>query len=159
MYSSLTPEQQKFLFELYQSLRKSPLSEHGRYRTFETAAVDFKPWHIGWISLDALEQLVANRSAKGLRRGHRMSRKDRAAYMFDKNVEMDQHQMLSYFFENDIVTVITSDENAQDGDGHWSDLVAVPDKHLKGGSYSTYATKADVAWAAQELANNLASKV
>lgn len=52
--------------------------------------------------------------------------------MFDKDVAMDQHQMLSYFYRNDVVTVITSDENTQDGDGHWSDVIAVPDKHING---------------------------
>ena len=159
MYTSLTHQQQSFLYGLYLSLRDSPLTDHGRYRTFETAAVDFQPWHIEGISVNALEQLVTNRSAKGLRRGHRMARKDRAAHMFHEDVEMNQHQMLSYFYENDVVTVITSDENAEDGDAHWSDVIKVPPERLKGGSYSMYATKADIAWAAEELAKYLKSKV
>ena len=51
-----------FLFNLYQILRAAPLSEHGRYRTFETAAVDSLPWHIDCISVKALEQLVSKPS-------------------------------------------------------------------------------------------------
>lgn len=159
MYSSLTIAQQAFLFNLYQILRAAPLSEHGRYRTFETAAVDLQPWHIDSISVKALEHLVSNRNAKGLRRGHRMARKARADHMFHHSTSMSQDEMLLYFYENDVVTIITSEENAQDGDTHWSNAIRVPPERLKGGSYSLYATKADIAWAAQEYANYLAGQV
>jgi hypothetical protein len=156
MHWSLTPEQQDFLYELYTLLHKSPLSPHGRYRTFETAAVDIQPWHIDSISTKALEHLVTTGKAKGLRRGHRLARKDRAAHMFDATKEMSRDEMLTYFYKNDVVTVITAEENYQDGDEHWSSLVPVPIERLKGGTYSMYATKADIAWAAQELVAHLA---
>lgn len=155
MQTSLTLEQQEFLYTLYKILRDAPLSAHGRYRTFETAAVDLQPWHIDSISVNALNQMVSTRTGKGLRRGHRMARKDRAAHMFDEDVSMERDAMLSYFYGNDVVTIITADENSQDGDSHWSDVIPVPIERLKGGSYSMYATRADVAWAARELANYL----
>jgi len=159
MYSSLSLKQQEFLFVLYQMLRDAPLSAHGRYRTFETAAVDLQPWHIDSISVKALEQLVINRNAKGLRRGHRMARKARADHMFDEATSMTQYEMLSYFYKNDVVTIITSEENAHDGDAHWSASIPVPPDRLKGGSYSLYATVTDVAWAVQALADYSASQV
>jgi hypothetical protein len=157
MHATLTAEQSDFLYDLYLTLRGAPLTKHGRYRTFETAAVDICPWHIDAISLDALEHLVKNRAAQGLKRGHRMARKQRGEQLFGDGAPiMAKDAMLHFFFDNDRVTLITSQENAQDGVDHWSEQIPVPKAYLKGGSYSPYATKADIAWAEGELRRNRA---
>lgn len=152
MQSTLTSQQVDFLYNLYLTLREAPLSKHGRYRTFETAAVDLCPWHIDAISVAALEHLVTTRKAKGLKRGHRMARKERGEQLFGASAQvMSKEAMLEFFFENDRVTMITGEENALDGISHWSEQVPVPQERLKGGSYSPYATKDDVAWADEAL--------
>lgn len=159
MSCNLAEDQKNFLYALYLMLRSAPLTAHGRYRTFESAAGDLQPWHIDGISLKALEQLVSTRSAKGLRRAHRMARKERAERIFDAGAPMERDPMLAYFYENDVVTLVTAEENAQDGIAHWSAAIPVPIERLKGGSYSTYATKLDVVWAAGQLAAHLASQL
>lgn len=152
MHADLTPQQADFLYGLYLTLRQAPLSKHGRYRTFETAAVDMCPWHIDSITLKALEHLATERTAKGLKRGHRMARKKRGEHLFNEDTSlMSKEAMLNYFFENDRVTLIMGQENALDGIGHWSEQIPVPKEYLKGGSYSPYATKADIAWAEDTL--------
>lgn len=152
MHANLTLTQSDFLYNLYFILRSAPLTMHGRYRTFETAAVDMSPWHIDAISLDALEHLVTERTAKGLKRGHRMARRERGEQLFGDGMPvMTKEAMLYFFFNNDRVTMITGEENAQDGVDHWSEQIPVPKEYLKGGSYSPYATKADIAWAEGEL--------
>jgi hypothetical protein len=157
MACNLLEDQKKFLYALYLLLKIAPLTPHGRYRAFEAAAGDMQPWHIEGISVKALEQLVSTRSAKGLRRAHRMARKERAVRIFDCDAAMERDDMLSYFYDNDVVTLVTAEENAEDGVTHWSTAIAVPAERLKGGSYSTYATKSDVVWAAEQLAVHLAS--
>jgi hypothetical protein len=159
MISSLSEEQKDFLYKLYLFLRKAPLSEHGRYRTFEAAASEVKPWYIDSISVAALEWLVTTGATKGLRRGHRVSRKTRATRMFDDPVSMGREEMLGFFYQNDLVTVVTAEENSKDGFGHWSATIPVPQERLKGGSFSISATKPDIAWAAREYANYLVGEV
>lgn len=155
MHSNLTPQQADFLYNLYLIMREAPLSKHGRYRTFETAAVDLCPWHIDAISIAALEHLVTSRKAKGLKRGHRMARKERGEQLFREGAPtMIKDAMLTFFFDNDRVTMITGEENALDGISHWSKQIAVPNERLKGGSYSPYATKDDIAWAEDALAEH-----
>jgi hypothetical protein len=149
--SPLDSQQSTFLFNLYKALRKSPLTLHGKYRTFETAAVDMMPWQIEKISLNALVHIVQEGSATGLRRGHRMQRKERAAIMFDPATEMNIDDMLEFFFSNDKVTLITTSENASHGQSHWSEQVNVPQHILRGGSYSVYASIADIEWARSVL--------
>jgi hypothetical protein len=152
MHANLTTTQSDFLYNLYLMMRAAPLTMHGRYRTFEAAAVDICPWHIDAISLNALAHLVNKETAKGLKRGHRMARKQRGEQLFsDFTRVMSQDVMLRFFFENDCVTLITGDENAQGGIDHWSEQIPVPKEHMKGGSYSPYATKADIAWAKDVL--------
>lgn len=159
MHANLTLDQADFLYSLYLILQQAPLSKHGRYRTFETAAVDLYPWHIDSISLNALEHLVSERSAKGLRRGHRMARKERGEKLFGEGAPcLTQELMLDFFFENDCVTLITGQENALDGIAHWSAQISVPKEYLKGGSYSPYATRADIDWAEDELRKHHASR-
>ena len=159
MACDLLEDQKDFLYSLYLLLKSAPLKPHGRYRAFEAAAGDLQPWHIEGISVKALEQLVTTRSAKGLRRAHRLARKERAARIFDCDAPMERDDMLSYFYDNDIVTLVTAEENAEDGVARWSSTIAVPAERLKGGTYSTYATKADVVWAAQQLAVHLACQL
>ena len=159
MACNLPEDQKEFLYSLYLLLKSAPLTPHGRYRAFEAAAGDLQPWHIEGISLKALEQLVAKRSAKGLRRAHRMARKERAIRIFDCHTPMEREDMLSYFYDNDVVTLVTAEENAEDGVAHWSAAIPVPAERLRGGTYSTYATKVDVLWAAQQLAAHLAAQL
>lgn len=152
MHANLTSTQSDFLYNLYLMMREAPLTMHGRYRTFETAAVDICPWHIDSISVSALEHLVDKQTAKGLKRGHRLARKQRGEELFgDGTAIMSQGAMLRFFFENDCVTLITGDENVRDGIDHWSEQISVPKEYLKGGSYSPYATKTDIAWAKDAL--------
>lgn len=163
MHANLSPAQSEFLYNLYLMMREAPLTMHGRYRTFETAAVDICPWHIDSISLSALVHLANKETAKGLKRGHRMARKQRGEQLFSNITPlMSQDAMLRFFFENDCVTLITGDENVKDGIDHWSAQILVPKEYLKGGSYSPYATKADIAWAQDALRrypdNQMASK-
>jgi hypothetical protein len=157
--ADLPPKESDFLYSLYLMLRQAPLSKHGRYRTFEAAAVDLRPWHIDAISLSALEHLVTERVTKRLKRGHRMARKARGEQLFGEGAPiLTKAVMLDFFFENDCVTLVTSQENATDGIDHWSAQIPVPTVRLKGGSHSPYATRADIAWAEVELREHLASR-
>ena len=152
MHTNLSSAQSDFLYNLYLVLREAPLSVHGRYRTFETAAVDMRPWHVEAISLDALRHLVKERKPKGLRRGHRMARKDRGKHLFAEGAPvMSKDEMLHFFFENDRVTLVTGPENGKDGIAHWSAQIPVPEGRLKGGSYSPRVNREDLDWAEGEL--------
>lgn len=151
---NLTPALRDFLYKLYLQLREAPLplSLYCRYRTFETAAVDICSWHIDAISINALEHLVRERTAKGLRRGHRMARKERGAALFDPEIEpMKKKAMLNFFFENDRVTLVTAAENGKNGIQHWSPQILVPDGLFQGGSYSVAVKPADLQWAEDTL--------
>ncbi|CAN7476110.1 hypothetical protein [Massilia sp. LjRoot122] len=151
---NLTTELCDFLFDLYLQLRAAPpsLPLSGRYRTFETAAVHICSWHIDAISVNALQHLVKKRTAKGLRRGHRMARKDRGIAMFDPKVApMLKKAMLEFFFENDRVTLVTAGENGRNGIRHWSPQLPVPEELFRGGSYSVVVTPADLKWARATL--------
>lgn len=152
MHTHLNSAQSDFLYNLYLVLREAPLSMHGCYRTFETAAVDMRPWHVEAISLEALRHLVSERKATGLRRGHRMARKERGEQLFAKGVPvMSKDEMLHFFFENDRVTLVTGPENGKDGIAHWSAQIPVPEGRLKGGSYSPRVNRADLTWAEDAL--------
>lgn len=157
MNKMLTPAGSKFLFELYQFLLKAPLTPYGRYRTFENAAVDLQPLRLDSISLKALFHLVNEKSAKGLRRGHRMPRKERAAIMFDESTSWGESELLSFFYDNDAVTLITREENTKDGVLHWSPKIAVPPDILTTGSFSVKANHKDLRWASNALAEFLST--
>jgi len=146
----LTNDEADFLYGLYLFLFNSSLSPHGKYRTFETAAVDIFPWSITHMTAKALEHLVTKGTAKGLRRGHRMQRKTRGEQLFDRSAPSDKAEMLEFFLENDKVTLVINEENGTHGVEAWSHQVEVPSHILVGGSYSVYATMIDKAWAREQ---------
>lgn len=150
----LTPKLRAFLYDLYLALHAAPatLSLTGRYRTLETAAVAICSWHIDAISVEALEHLLTERTAKGLRRGHRMARKERGARLFDQTVPpMGKAAMLRFFFENDRVTLVKTSENGKNGVDHWSAQIAVPPGYFEKGSYSVTVEQRDLDWAEEAL--------
>lgn len=150
----LTNDEADFLYGLYLFLfNSSLLSLHGKYRAFETAAVDIFPWSITHISAKALEHLVTNGTAKGLRRGHRMQRKTRGEQLFDRLAPSNKAEMLEFFLENDKVTLVINKENGTHGIEDWSLQIEVPPHILVGGSYSVYATMIDKAWARDQWEN------
>jgi hypothetical protein len=125
-----------FLYDLYLMLFVAPVNTRAKQRILETAAVSKDTWRVVSISKAALEHIAVQRHADGLRRGHILSRKDRGIYLFEREIPLQQTDLLDYFFEHDTVALVTKAENATDGTHHWSALRAVPEGHFTAGSFS-----------------------
>jgi len=91
--------------------------------------------------LQAVEHIRETGAAKGLQRGHILSRVERAKELFDRGSSMSKDELLTYFFENDTVALVTKAENSRMGARHWSKLFAVPEGLFNAGSFSIYARK------------------
>jgi hypothetical protein len=131
-----------FLHLLYELLfRSDHLELRVKQRTFETAAETKNSWRVVSITSAAIEHLRETESAKGLQRGHLLSRSDRAKYLFNRDVPLSRDELLQYFFEHDTVALVTRVENAKDGVQHWSKLHPVPEGLFTEGSFSIYARK------------------
>lgn len=139
-----------FLFLLYQLLFEADVSLWTKQRTLETAAESKNSWRVVSISTDAVNHIRTTGSAKGLRRGHALSRNERAKHLFERSDLLDRDELLRYFFEHDTVALITSKENSKDGVTEWSELLPVPEGLFNAGSFSIYARKGkELAWVAQ----------
>jgi len=136
-----------FLFQIYTLLFEAKhLSLRTKQRTFETAADSNNTWRVVSISQDALDHINNEKTAKGLRRAHILSRSDRAKYLFGREEPLSKNKLLEYFFEHDTVALVTATENGKPGSGHWTRLYAVPEGILTTGSFSIYARKLDIKW-------------
>ncbi|MBK9288240.1 MAG: hypothetical protein IPN38_11290 [Flavobacteriales bacterium] len=112
-----------------------------KQRTFETAADSRDSWRVVSVSTAALQHIKKNKNARGLQRGHALSRMERAKYLFERTIALTQKELLNYFFEHDTVALVTKGENAKQGSDHWSSLVPVPEGFFTGGSFSIYVRK------------------
>jgi hypothetical protein len=136
-----------FLFTLYKILYSAEVDQRIKQRTFETAADSKNSWRVVSISVDALAYIARTGDAKGLQRGHLLSRADRAKFIFQEQQPLNQDQLLSYFFEHDTVALVTKAENAKHGVSHWSSLQEVPEDLFNAGSFSIYVRKGkEVPW-------------
>lgn len=137
-----------FLYRIYLLLFKaSDIKEWTKQKTFEAAAESTNSWRVVSISEAALQQIANSKSAKGLRRGHILSRSERARRMFGVKEPMSKEQLTKFFFDNDTVALITKEENAKDGPDHWTPLHAVPDGIFNSGSFSIHVRKRkDLPW-------------
>lgn len=136
-----------FLYCLYNLLfTAESLSLRTKQRTFETAADSKNSWRVVSISAAALEQLIKTGTAKGLRRGHVLTRKSRAEYLFNRKSPLKAKALLAYFFEHDTVALVTKAENSRDGTQHWSKLHPVPEELFTAGSFSIYVRKKELEW-------------
>jgi len=141
-----------FLFTLYQLLFHADVELRIKQRTFETAADSKNSWRVVSISHAAIQHILQTGSAKGLRRGHLLSRVERAKYLFKREAPLLKDGLLDYFFEHDTVALVTHAENNKDGTAHWSPLVAVPEDHFTAGSFSIYVRKGkELAWVKQQV--------
>lgn len=147
-----------FLHQLYELLfMSSHLELRVKQRTFETAADSKNSWRVVSITSAAIDHLRDTGSAKGLQRGHLLSRSDRAKYLFNRHAPLSRDELLQYFFEHDTVALVTRVENAKDGFQHWSKLHPVPGGLFTAGSFSIYARKGkELAWV-KSLPNNSAA--
>jgi hypothetical protein len=141
----------KFLYALYELLFSADVALRVKQRTFETAAESKDSWRVVSISRAALEQINDRKSAKDLRRGHMLSRRERAAHLFVRDAPLPQADLLSYFFDHDTVALVTKSENARHGCCHWSELLAVPAGLFTAGSFSIYVRQPELAWVAQQM--------
>lgn len=135
------------LYALYVTLFDSKFAPATKQRCFEAAGIELRPWLITHISQNALAHMVKERNATGLRRGHKMSRSDRANAIFGSGQKLQQDELLTFFYENDTVTLVTAAENATDGTKHWSTRITVPTGRLTKGSYSVAVAIPDLLWA------------
>jgi len=138
---SVDQETGDFLHLLYELLYCAKLDHRIKQRTFETAADSQNSWRVVSISEAALEHLRTTGLAKGLQRGHILSRVERAKYLFDRAPPLVKADLLDYFFEHDTVALVTKAENAKNGIDHWSPLHPVPEGLFNAGSFSIYARK------------------
>lgn len=148
-------EEAEFLYRVYQLLREAPASmnKHAKKRTFENAADGIHSWRVVCISEAALEHLVREGTTKTLRRAHEPSREWRFQEMFGEGARAwTREELMAHFFEHDICALVTTPENGRHGSKHWTKLHAVPDGILCKGSFAVYATKADLDWAREKLA-------
>lgn len=143
----------KFLFTLYTLLFNSEVDPRIKQRTFETAADSKHSWRVVSISQAALDHIAQQKTARGLQRGHILSRSARAEYLFKREAPLKQSELLEYFFEHDTVALITKAENSKDGTAHWSPLRPVPEDHFTAGSFSIYVRKRkELKWVEQQVA-------
>ena len=140
----------KFLFTLYTFLFNAAVDLRIKQRTFETAADSKHSWRVVSISEAALNHIAQQRSAKGLQRGHILSRSARAEYLFKREAPLILPELLDYFFTNDTVALVTKAENSKEGTAHWSRLLAVPEGHFNAGSFAIYVRKGrELKWVEQ----------
>jgi hypothetical protein len=130
-----------FLFTLYKLLFEANVSPRIKQRTFETAADSKNSWRVVSVSEAALEHIRNIGNAKGLQRGHLLSRVSRARHLFNRDIPLTQTELLEYFFEHDTVALVTKSENAKNGVLHWSPLQSVPEGLFTAGSFSIYVRK------------------
>ena len=97
-YHVPTKEMTQDLYKLYELLRDLNLSLRSKQMSFETAADCSDSWQIVCISYDAAKVIDSTESAKGLRRAHPISRKQRAERMFSEG-KMAKGELIRYFFE------------------------------------------------------------
>lgn len=137
----------EFLYALYVLLFSADIELRIKQRTFETAAESKDSWRVVSITEAALEQIRTSGTAKGLQRGHLLSRVRRAQYLFHRDTPLPQTELLEYFFEHDTVALVTKAENSKDGTSHWTPLHAVPEGLFTAGSFSVYARKGkEIPW-------------
>ena len=137
----------EFLFTLYELLFNAQIDLRIKQRTFETAADSKNSWRVVSISEAAIEHISKTSEAKGLQRGHMLSRVDRAKHLFNREAALTEPELLEYFFEHDTVAMVTKAENSKDGVLHWSGLHAVPEGLFTAGSFSIYSRKGkEIPW-------------
>jgi hypothetical protein len=148
-----------FLYSLYELLFDSQIIElRIKQRTFENAAESKNAWLVVSISEAALTHIRNTGEAKGLQRGHILSRISRAEHMFKREARLTSDQLLDYFFKHDTVALVTKAENSKDGVAHWSQLHAVPEGLFNAGSMSIYLRKRkDIPWVQSHPVFNLAT--
>jgi hypothetical protein len=134
-------ETAQFLFTLYKLLFVASVDLRVKQRTFETAADSKNSWRVVSITQAALNQIRKTESAKGLQRGHLLSRAERARHLFVRAHPLTQDELLTYFFEHDTVALVIKAENCRDGVAHWSPLHEVPEGLFTAGSFSIYVRK------------------
>lgn len=141
-----------FLFDLYMLLFNADVDLRIKQRTFETAADSKHSWRVVSISSAALKHIAHEKNAKGLQRGHIMSRSTRAEFLFKRDTPLIRSELLDYFFEHDTVALVTKAENAKEGTDHWSPLLPVPEGLFTAGSFSIYVRKGkELKWITQEV--------
>lgn len=137
----------EFLSTLYKLLFDAKVDLRIKQRTFETAAYSNNAWRVVSISEAALEHIRKTGEAKGLQRGHILSRANRARHLFDRDTAITDAALLEYFFEHDTVAMVTKAENSKDGVAHWSPLYAVPEGLFTAGSFAIYLRKGkEIPW-------------
>lgn len=136
-----------FIYLLYKLLFTADIDQRIKQRTLETGAESKNSWRVVSISEKALEHLKKHRSAKGLQRGHILTRASRAQHLFNRANPLTRNELLTYFFLHDTVALVTKEENAIDGASHWSPLREVPQGAFNAGSFSIYVRqKVELAW-------------
>jgi hypothetical protein len=131
----------EFLFTLYGLLFAAKVDLRIKQRTFETAADSKNSWRVVSISEAALQHIRNAGDAKGLQRGHMLSRISRAQHLFARDTPLGQTELLEYFFEHDTVALVKKAENSRAGVAHWSPLHPVPESLFTAGSFSIYVRK------------------
>lgn len=141
------PSTAEFLYTLYGLLFVAKVDLRIKQRTFETATDSKNSWRVVSVSEAAIEHIRKTGEAKGLQRGHILSRISRAQHLFNRDTPMTQAELLEYFFEHDTVALVTKAENSKDGVTHWSPLHAVPEGLFTAGSFSIYVRKGkEIPW-------------
>lgn len=137
----------EFLVTLYTLLFKANVDLRIKQRTFETAADSKNSWRVVSISQAAIDHIKNTGEAKGLQRGHMLSRVNRAQFLFNRDTPLTKSELLEYFFKHDTVAMVTKTENTKDGTSHWSSLHAVPEGLFTAGSFSIYVRKGrEIPW-------------
>ena len=87
----------EFLFTLYALLFAAKIELRIKQRTFETAADSKNSWRVVSVSEAALGHIRSAGDAKGLQRGHILTRFARAKYLFNRDPPLTQAELLKYF--------------------------------------------------------------
>jgi len=144
----------EFLYGTYRLLFHCDAPLHNKQKAFEASALCDTSWFVESISLAAAERLLEKGNASGVRRAHAMSRSERAKAMFVRTDLMPKDEMLEFFLRHDSTTVVTTEENNQPGDSHWSPLIPVPAGHFTSPSFKIRLRKTvELSWLHQELAS------
>lgn len=144
----------EFLYGTYRLLFHCNAPLHNKQKAFEASALCDTSWFVESISLAAAERLLDKGNASGVRRAHAMSRSERSKAMFVRSDLMPKDEMLEFFLRNDSTTVVTTEENNQPGDSHWSPLIPVPAGYFTSPSFKIRLRKTvELSWLHQELAS------
>jgi len=144
----------EFLYGTYRLLFHCDAPLHNKQKAFEASALCDTSWFVESISLAAAERLLEKGNASGVRRAHAMSRSERAKAMFVRTDLMPKDEMLEFFLRHDSTTVVTTEENNQPGDSHWSPLIPVPAGYFTSPSFKIRLRKTvELSWLHQELAS------